>query len=374
MVMLMSQPRRTTDAFHEDDSGDFIVRRRILPVWQLLLLFFLCFTVLFVVTTNAELLGGSVGLGLAIFAVIGPLTWFTVYFSQQNRDMLLAAEFQNALFSAAARLKTKFVMIVKQDGTIFYYDRGFQKVFPETGSRGTLMIDKIFSSQQIAPVEAEKLYRALEENHSATVFIHLPNEQGEEQKVIITVDPLPRPNGFFIVRGRDYVVKRYERSSATQSSMVPIGDNPQLANIASHMLHTIPYGLYTTDAEGNILFMNYRMETWLGYNQNEAASRKLSLINIIPQQNTATAESLLQRDCEGEVQFKSKDGRVVQLHVQQEISKDASGKLIGSVAVLRPEKPLSGDIVSNAAKTGARQPESGQDLPTMMAPAEQKKF
>ena len=368
----MSNPRRTSDSFNEDEFGDFIIRRRILPVWQLLVLFGLSFTILFVVTTNAQMLGGAIGLGLAIFAVIGPLTWFTVYFSQQNRDMLLAAEFQNALFSAAARLKTKFVMIVKQDGTIFYFDRGFQRVFPETNSRGTLMIDKIFSSKQISAVEAEKLHRALDENHADTVFIHLPNDKGEEQKIIITIDPLPRPSGFFIIRGRDYVVKRYERDT-TKSASLPMTDNPHLSASLSHMLHTVPYGIYTTDADGNLLFANYRLESWLGYNQNEMASRKLNLMSLVAPQNTATVESLLLRDCEGDVQFKSKEGRPVQLHLQQEITKDENGAVIGSVAVLQPEKPMSLDIAPSPALQVARQPETGNELPSLRTTSEDSK-
>lgn len=369
----MAQPRRTSDTFSDDDTGDFIVRRRILPIWQLAILFVLSFAVLFLVATNAEHLGGTIGITLAIFAVIGPLSWFTVYFSQQNRDMLLAAEFQNALFSAAARLKTKFVMIVKQDGTIFYFDRGFQRVFPETNSRGTLMIDKIFSARQITPVEADKLFRALEEQRSETVFVHLLNEKGEEQKVIVTVDPLPRPNGFYILRARDYVVKRYERNSAPAAA-VPMSDNPHVSATVTHMMHTLPYGLYTTDAEGNVLFMNYRLESWLGYAQNEAQSRKLSLFDLIPQQNTATAENILLKDCEGEVLFKSKDGRSIQMFVQQELVKDTQGNLVGTTALLRPEQPMSMDIAPRPAVAAARQDGAGDALVASPSLTEGKKF
>lgn len=362
----MSQPRRTTDILSDAESGDFIVRRRILPVWQLLLLFALSFAVLFIVATNAEMLGGSVGLALAIFAVIGPLTWFTVYFSQQNRDMLLAAEFQNALFSAAARLKSKFVMIVKQDGTIFYYDRGFQNVFPETRGRGTLMIDKIFNASQISAVEAEKLFRALEDGKAETVFVHLPNEEGQDQKVIITIDPLPRPSGFYILRGRDYVVKRYERSAAASSAAVPLADSPQSSATIAHMLHILPYGLYATDAEGTLTFVNYRLENWLGYNQNEIISRKLSLSQIVAQQNTATAEHLLLKDCEGEVQFTGKTGQPVRLSLQQAITRDDKGAFAGSVAVLRPEQPMSMAIAPKAAMAAAR---SGEDAQPEASPS-----
>lgn len=329
----MSQPRRSSDNIPEENNGDFIIRKNIMPVWQLVILFAVCFSVLFFVATNPQMLGGTIGQGLAIFAIIGPLTWFTIYFSQQNRDMLLAAEFQNALFTAATRIKSRFVMIVKQDGTIFYFDRGFQKLFPETSSRGTLGIDKLFNTQQITPAEAEKLYYALESGEQQTVFIHLPNEDGSMQKVIITIDPLQRPAGFFILRGRDYVVKRYDRSSSEKA--LPAAANPHLAAGVTHLLHALPHGLYTTDAQGNILFINYRLESWLGYAQGEAAGKKLSLIDIMPQQNTPTTTQLLQQDCEGEVLFRSVEGRNVPLQLRQEITRDESGNIIGSVVILQ---------------------------------------
>lgn len=362
----MSNTQRNSDAFSQDEMGDFIIRRRILPVWQLVLLFLLSFSILFVVTTNAEMLGGAFGIGLAIFAVIGPLTWFTVYFSQQNRDMLLAAEFQNALFSAAARLKSTFVMIVKQDGTIFYFDRGFQKVFPETSRRGTLMIDKLFSSQQISKMESEKLLGAIEQGRAETVFVHLQDANGKSQKVIINIDPLPRPSGFYIIRGRDYVVKRYERNTTASAPALPLVDNPQLNATMSHMLHTLPYGIYTTDANGTLLFANYRLESWLGYNQNEIITNKLTLAHIVAEQNTALVDDLLLRNTEGELQFKSKDGQAVLLHVQQEICKDANGNIVGSVMMLQPEQHDLSGVASRSAIDTARKPESPDELPQIV--------
>lgn len=356
----MSTPRRHSDAFSDDEFGDFIIRRRILPIWQLLALFLISFSFLFVVTTNAEMLGGTFGIGLAILAVIGPLTWFTVYFSQQNRDMLLAAEFQNALFSAAARLKSKFVMIVKQDGTIFYYDRGFQEVFPDTANRGTLMVDKIFSNKQISPAESAKLQTALESGHHETVFVTLLNADGEEQKVIITVDPLPRPSGFYIVRGRDYVTKRKDRDTNAGAST---GNATPLSATMAHMLQTVPYGLYTSDAEGRIQFINYRMENWLGFDAGEIHTRKLTLMDIISPQNTALMDDILQRDCAGTLVFKTKDAQGVQLYLQQEVTKDAQGAVIGSVGLLQPEHTGSAAVAPRTAVDTARQPESGTDLP-----------
>lgn len=324
---------RRSDAYSNDQS-EFVVRYRIPHIWQLSLLFVVCFSVLYGVAIYAHYLGGNIAVGFAIFAVIGPLCWFTIYFAQRNRDMLLAAEFQNALFSAAARLRSKFCMIVKQDGTIVYNDRNFQEVFPETANRSVLAVDKIFSSRYIAPGEAEKLFKALETNTPGTVYIDLKEQEGKMQRVVISIDPLPRPRGFFILRGRDYVVKQYERTNAQVLPAASV--HPAINSTVTHMINALPYGLYATDADGHIQFINYRLEGWLGYDQNEIISKQLALHDIIPSINTPLVENLLLKDCKGVLKFQSKQNHTVSMHIQQEITKDANGGVLGSAAILQP--------------------------------------
>lgn len=363
---------RNSDGFDPNDMGDFVVRDNSIPLWKLLALFLCGFAVLYGVATHAEMVGGHIGVAVAIFAVVAPMAWFTIYYSQQNRDMLLSAEFQNALFSAAARLKTKFVMIIKQDGTVFYFDRGFQKVFPETNSRGTLMIDKLFNSEQLSKAEADKLARALAENRSESIYVNLSDAEGRPRQIIITVDPLPRPAGFYILRGRDYVVKQYERAPRPVDG-TRLAEDPYVSATMAHMMHTMPYGLYATDHEGRITFINYRLETWLGYGQNEVISRNLTLSDLIPQQDAPILDQLLQKDCEGDLYLLNKNGHMVPVSLQQEICRDSKGAIIGSVGFLPPEDnhyvSLNAPSTSKPAaqQAPAPQPETPQAAPSLTA-------
>ncbi|MGB1540349.1 MAG: hypothetical protein ACPG80_05265, partial [Rickettsiales bacterium] len=283
----------------------------------------------------AEYLGGNAAIALAIFGIIGPLTWYTIYYSEQHRNMLMATEFQNALFSAAARLKSKFCIIVKQeDGTVVYYDRDFQKCFPETANRGTLMLDKIFSARYISKAEADKLNNALMEGTSQTVFINMGAEGRDDRRVVVSIDPLPRPEGFSILRGRDYVVKQYERESAPTSTAPTGGNSLPIA----HMMHMLPYGIYVTDADGKITFMNYRLETWRGFEQGEVQEKGLTLQDIVPQRGNAAElqEVLLFKDWAGNAKCLNKHNEWVDIYLQQEITKDAHGAIIGSVSLVQP--------------------------------------
>lgn len=338
----MNTIRRNSDIYKEGEYGEFVVRNNHPALWKLLLLFFSCFIAIFAVATHAEMFGGKLGVALAIFAIIAPLSWFTIFFNQRNRDMVLAAEFQNALFSAAARLKSKFCMIVKQDGTVFYFDRGFQRIFPETANRGVLMLDKLFSAKHISVQEAQKLDYALANSLSETIIVELPGENGEPQKIIITIDPITRPMGFFILRGRDYVVKQYDRISATETGAAKpqLLADPAASTTLQHLLQTLPVGIYATDADGKIIYINYRLESWLGYAQSEVMATGLTLQNLLlPQQNTPTAESLFLRNCQGPVIFTNKEGKAVVFDVNQEITRSENGASLGTVAYLQKADP-----------------------------------
>ena len=177
--------------------------------------------------------------------------------------MLLAAEFQNALFSAAARIKARFVMIVKDDGTVVYYDQGFTQCFPESKNRGTLFVDKIFSSEQISRADAEKLFAALESHRAETIFIQISQADGAKEKLIVTLDPLPRPSGFTLIRGREYAVRQFERSS-DGAKPVPV-KNTELSPALMPALDALQDGLAVWDAEGQVIYLNSRLKTALGY-------------------------------------------------------------------------------------------------------------
>lgn len=157
------------------------------------------------------------------------------------------------------------------------------------------------------------------------------------------------------------MVKKYDRLSQTEAH---IGSKTQLlvdANTSatvSHLLQSLPVGLYASDPEGNILFINYRLESWLGYAQNEIMSRDLTLYDLIPQDNTSTAEGLLLRDCEGIVTFLTKERKGLNLHVTQEITRAENGAAQGSVAIISAPENIEDSPAETPLSVAARRPQS----------------
>lgn len=333
----MQKQRLAEDLEIKQDAGQFIIRKRSLPLWQLFGLFIVSFGVLFVVSTQSHLFGGYVGIGLAILAVIGPLCWFTVYFSQHNRDMLLAAEFQNALFSAAARIKSRFVMIVKNDGTVVYYDQGFTQCFPESKNRGTLFVDKIFSSEQISRGDAEKLFAALESHRAETIFIHLAHSDGAKEKLIVTLDPLPRPNGFTLIRGREYAVRQFERSNDSVQAM-PSKDSGLIGTTLLPVLDAMQEGLVLWNNEGRILYMNETLKIMLGHGNAPAPLRLNEVL-----ENTESLD-ITQLPKQRNMRLIMQDGQRMPFNAQFRTHQDNHNVPFHSILLTRPdESPLALD-------------------------------
>ena len=120
---------RLTDSAIKN-TADFIVRKPKPHLYQLALIFVVAFAVIFFTGQNSASNVGYYVFMLTSLIVIGSLAWFTIYFSISTRDAVVITEFQNALFASAAGLSSRFCFIIKRDGTIVYFDPGFQKVFP----------------------------------------------------------------------------------------------------------------------------------------------------------------------------------------------------------------------------------------------------
>lgn len=327
--------RRQTDVWDDANNSDFVIRQRFRPLWQMILLFAACYFLILFIALNSADVGGVWGTMTLLLLIIGPLCWVTVYLAQFCRDMLLATEFQNLMFASSLRLKTKFCLIVKKDGSVVYIDPNFQKLFPETVNRGSLVIDKIFNEKHIAPVESRKLFQALDAGEAATIFINLPDpEKQTSERAVVSIEPLPRPKDYYLLRGRKYYTKKFEASGkAGQGLEGTVSENS--AATLGNMLHTLPFGILTLDMDGHIEFANYHLEKELGYEQNELSSRPMNLNDLLSRKNTPTIQHLLLRDTSGDLVLLNKRGREVALHAEQKISYNEQNQATGAILILR---------------------------------------
>jgi PAS domain-containing protein len=318
--------RFTDDLFSNTDGSDFIVRKWRPPAIHLIFIFAIAFVVIYLTAIIMSDMGNRAYFFMVLVVIIGSLGSFTVFFAARIRDLMLATEFQNAMLASAAQLSTKFCLITKHDGTIVYIDPGFQKIFPHFMRSGSHTIDGLLKSAGIEPHILRQVVTILNKNQADRIVLDFKDSQGKSMPMMVTVDVLPRPKGYFLFRGRDFV----ENRAATNTS----SDNSNSILLA-HALYTLPQGALITNALGQVTYVNRVLENWLGYQQGELLASTVSLPQIFQQYPDSTAGKMLLVDYEGEVGLLRKDKTLMTLHVRQNTVHE-NGQFLGVSAIVLP--------------------------------------
>lgn len=121
------------------------------------------------------------------------------------KEALDATEFMNALFSSALSEGHKFCMIVAQaDSRIFYVDKAFQSLLPEVlplANNATL--DNVLDKYGVTVVERDAVLQAAKQTMPSQVKLHLQGgSDKKEYAFMVSVEPIKRPAGFCLIRGR----------------------------------------------------------------------------------------------------------------------------------------------------------------------------
>lgn len=306
---------RVTDKAHE--QVDFVIRRRLPPIFVLSMIFVICFAVLLVAGSRIESFGGAPVFAAILAVVLGGLGWFTISFTQRNRDIVLATEFQNALFAGAAGINTRFCLISHADGGVTYSNPGFQKMFEAPARSGHILLDLLLDHGHVSKEDATLVRTTLSESKSCRVPFYYTSKDGTTRETLwLTVDPLPRPSGYSLIRG----LNREPEAAPSKSSD---GANPVLDNL----IHTLPFGLYTLANDGRISFTNETLDLLLGYTNGEVVRLQMPLSAIV---DGRMADRLLKDPSfSGEVTFRKKDGGSLALMLSQQAMRGPTGEILG---------------------------------------------
>lgn len=179
-------------------SNEFFIRERGASTKQILVLVMITLLIgTATMTINEKLAATSV-----VFILFGCISWYLTLDVRNNLELVRATEFQSALFSSALGMNHDFTFIVAvKDYSIFYLDRPFQNVFPYFFKQKERALD-VFLDQTKVSSENQKTLRSLLERRNSQNIILEMEADGEMKKVALTIEPIPRPDGFMIIRGR----------------------------------------------------------------------------------------------------------------------------------------------------------------------------
>lgn len=329
-ILASGNTQPTVDARH-----DFVVRKH-RPMWQTLLMMFA--STLPISIMLSILVQNTIIFAEILFVLLSSLGAYVVFVVQRCRDLVLATEFQNALFSSALGHSNKFCLIIKHDSTISYIDRSLQEMFPDFYKEPRRAIDVLLEQGQVSKEERKMVFDAIEKRVRGKVVFDITDSKKQQHRIMMTIEPISRPKGFMLLRGREFVEKRVLGPQVSNVKM-PIF-NKTNTEMFSYITDSMDVGAYMIDPFGKITYSNLTLEQWLDFDENELVTRELSINDIVSQSGLESYVAEL-KNFEGEVFLQRKVGGHLRVYLNQKAMYDDQGKIIGYSALLNQIKDAS---------------------------------
>lgn len=334
--MVEQRTLRARMRFSEMDSMmpnqlDFVPRERRNQVSRLIVAFVATMLLVFVAAYMPLFSHMDIYAPLLAILLVALLCLYTVYKNQVNLDLVMSTEYQNMLFAEAASLGSSFCMFVRRDGTIVHASNGLSKIFPQFNYSESQALEGIFEQGVIRKIDRERVMGAIRSGSTDHLIFPILDRYQERKDYILTIEPLPRPSGFSVVRGREYLGQR------AGSQMLPDMLRSTTVDKLDHMLSSTAVALYTTDAYGRFEYVNPAFELMFDYEPGQIIESKLSLHHLVFSmgEQVVTEESTL-HDYAGEATLIQRNGSRIKLNITQIAMRDSMGKVVGATGTILP--------------------------------------
>ncbi len=259
---------------------DFVRRRHKFPPRWLVVVFIsvlaATLTSLKILTPDSFAVTGTIVISAFLFLVL-----FTAIYLHKNLDIVMATEFQNALFAGAARLNTEFTLIVKEDGTIIYSDIKYNRKFSHLINEGLWGLDALLAHEGLSKENKNRLLRALANGDSEYIPFSMKDPQGGTNQISLVVEPINvrqtlsqdsseqmalnivpinRPDGYIFIRA--------VRKENSRPSIEPL-------------LRQAQFPLYITDTSGNFRHANEAFFRLVEYSSDEFDMGQVTIPQLI---------------------------------------------------------------------------------------------
>ncbi len=267
-----------------------------------------------------------------LFGLLGVYSLFVLL---RNLDLVTEAEFQNALLSSALTSPASFTLLVREDGSFAFSDHGFKEMFPGISRRNNRGLDEMAEAAAMATSETERLHDALRNGKREYFLFTLTDKDGSEHPIRLSVQPLARPQGFFLIQGREYVPNR----AGAQQSVAPATTVSNINIYVDHMLNALPFGVYIASPSGRLRVMSRTLEILLGYERNEAIDLELSIRDLFYRAGqNAPDEGFGTKDIEGDWMLARKNGALAHVFLEQFVIRDETGAATAVMGLIEPEE------------------------------------
>lgn len=266
----------------------------------------------------------SVAHYVLLFIAFGLLTAYSLYSLQKNLDLITDIEFQNAIFSSALGEQSLFTLVVNDKGGLLYADENLYAWFPNTKRESDLMLNSFFDAASIAQNDRDKFLRAITQSRSESMVIGLQDQRGYSRLIRLTLRPVPRPHGVFILQGREFIVSR----SIGNAQEMPAAALESPVNFITTLLEHSTQALFAVSPSGYLRVATPAMEKLLGYGAGEMLQKKLLYIDLFYKPDNQAHPLQEERSLDTTVMLAHKNGSIVKARlVQQPLSDEDENRL-----------------------------------------------
>ncbi len=319
---------RLSDDMSEFVNPDFVPRAHGRSIRTLIAVYVLAIAVIFAITHFKDALGGDFVSSVLVTLIIVSIAIYTIYTKQRNVDLVMSTEFENLLFAAAASLGSNFCIFLKRDGTVIYANDGAQKMFPRLVKDESRALDALLEEAQVKKEDIDRIFSALERGSKERLIFPITDHNYERHDFILFIEPLRRPVGYFVLRGRQYYPER--KGTVKMPNMLRFTTIDKV----THLVANLREAVYIIDARGKIEFASPNLDAMLGYEPGELMESKLTLQKVFYQVGNGPIGEFDMRDVNEEVLLQRKNGSLVKVHLTMKLMKDAEDNIIGGTATI----------------------------------------
>ena len=313
------------------DLLDFIPRERRGEIRRLVFAFMAVALILFGMAYLPSLASVAAYAPLVGIVLLAILCLYVAYRTQIDIDLVMASEFQNMLFSQALGIGSLFAMIVRRDGTIVHTSDGLSDVFPTFDYASSQALEGLFEQGTVRKLDRDRILDAIRSGGNERLVFPVVSQYREKKDYILTVEPLPRPAGFSLVRGREYLGQRAGLQMLPDSLRSTTGDK------LDHLLSTTSTAHYTTDQYGRFEYVNPAFEYLFGYQPHQIVEAKLSLHHLFFSfDGQALTEEYSISDFNGPAVILTQANGRENAEIRQHAIRDVNGKAVGLTGSIFP--------------------------------------
>ncbi len=319
---------RVADKTSDIINPDFVPRGYNRPLKELGIVTALAVLAVALLSFFPEMVGGDEVVRVIVVALLIGLAGYFIIRKMQHNDLIMATEFENLLFSAAASLGHNFCIFLKNDGTIIYANDATRRMFPRFSHEQNRALENLLEEGKVARTDRDRLFSAMASGKKEVLVFEMTDTRDEKHDYVIILEPLQRPAGYYVLRGREYYSER--QSVAKLSGSLQKTSPEKIATL----VQKIPSPAYITNESGTLEFVNVALETMLGYQDGEMTEHKLTLQKIIYHADGYETGEFEPCSFIGTVLFKQRDGNVLKAELDQKLCINEKGTTTGCCGVV----------------------------------------